>query len=53
MTISVTADRMSALARPEWASLGVFALTRTDVPERVIPLRQACGRYVDRYLREP
>lgn len=50
-TISVTAERMSALARPKGASLGVIALTRTDVPERVIPLHQACGRYVDWYVR--
>ena len=40
---SVTAAAMSALARPAWASLGVLALTRTDVPESVIPFGRACA----------
>ena len=50
--VSVAADSMSRLARPEWASLGVFALTRVDVPQRVVPLSAACNRYVDWYALE-
>ena len=62
VTIRVTAGRPSrlgrvlgapartrALGRRRHQPLGRIALTRSDVRPRSVPLRQACGRYVDSY----
>src|SRR5262249_44024356 len=38
-----------ALDSFENGTLGAVAATRTDVPGQTIPLRRACGRYVDWY----
>jgi hypothetical protein len=36
-------------ADSQFAPLGTIAAVRTDRPARWVPLRAACGRYVDRY----
>ena len=36
-------------ADSQYALIGKIAAVRTDVPARRVPLRRACGRYVDRY----
>jgi hypothetical protein len=38
-------------ADSQFAPLGKIAAVRTDRPARWLPLRAACGRYVDRYAR--
>jgi hypothetical protein len=38
-------------ADSQYAQLGKIAAVRTDVAERSVPLRRACGLYVDRYSR--
>ena len=38
-------------ADSQYAQLGKIAAVRTDVAPRWVPLRRACGRYVDRYRR--
>ena len=38
-------------ADSQYAPMGKIAAVRTDVAPRWVPLRQACGRYVDRYSR--
>lgn len=38
-------------ADSQYAQIGKIAAVRTDVAERSVPLRRACGRYVDRYSR--
>ena len=38
-------------ADSQYAQLGKIAAVRTDVAPRTVPLRRACGRYVDRYRR--
>jgi hypothetical protein len=45
--VSVPARRRVETART--AQLGTLAATRVDVPGRVVPLAEACGRYVDWY----
>jgi hypothetical protein len=36
-------------ADSQYSPLGAIAAVRTDRPARWVPLRRACGRYVDRY----
>lgn len=38
-------------ADSQYAPFGKIAAVRTDVAPRWVPLRRACGRYVDRYRR--
>jgi hypothetical protein len=38
-------------ADSQYSPLGKIAAVRVDRPARWVPLRAACGRYVDRYLR--
>ena len=38
-------------ADSQYAQLGKIAAVRTDVADRSVALREACGRYVDRYSR--
>ena len=38
-------------ADSQYAQIGKIAAVRTDVAPRSVPLRRACGRYVDRYSR--
>ena len=38
-------------ADSQYAQIGKIAAVRTDVAARSVPLRRACGRYVDRYSR--
>lgn len=62
ITVRITARRMGTLARllgangytralnsPRAYPLDRLALTRHGAPERLIPMSQACGRYVDWY----
>jgi hypothetical protein len=39
------------VANSQYSPLGKIAAVRTDRRGRWVPLRQACGRYVDRYVR--
>jgi hypothetical protein len=41
--------RTRALGPTDHAPLGALALTRAGARPRIVPLRQACGRYVDWY----
>jgi hypothetical protein len=41
--------RTRALGPRDHAPLGALALTRSGARPRIVPLRQACGRYVDWY----
>ena len=36
-------------ARNQQTSIHELSLVRTDVPRELVPLRRACGRYVDWY----
>lgn len=47
--LEVTAASLSPLARGRTASVGRVAATRLDRPVEVVPLRRACGRFVDWY----
>ena len=38
-------------ADSQYSPLGKIAAVRIDRPPRWVPLREACGRYVDRYSR--
>lgn len=49
VNISVKADPASIIAGPRAALLGAVAATRVDVPERTVPLEDACGGYVTSY----
>jgi hypothetical protein len=49
LTIQVEVHAPPSLATSRYAVLGNMALVRVDIPSRMIPLRAACGRYVDRY----
>lgn len=47
--IAIRAHGLSPLATFRNVLLGGVALTRDGEPERMVPLRRACGRYVDWY----
>ncbi len=52
-TISVSADSVSRLSWRRGVSLGSLAATRADSEPVVVPLEQACERYVDWYVLAP
>lgn len=52
-SISVSADSVSWLSRRRGVSLGSLAATRADIEPVVVPLEQACERYVDWYVLAP
>jgi hypothetical protein len=49
VTVQVAAHAPPPLATRRYASLGSLAMTRVDVGPKIVPLRAACGRYVDWY----
>jgi hypothetical protein len=52
LRLAIHLDRVAPsilTADSQFAPLGRIAAVRTDRPARWVPLRRACGRYVDRY----
>jgi hypothetical protein len=49
LDIEVDADRPRLLGLERTILLGTVTATRVDDPGRLVPLRRACGRYVDWY----
>ena len=47
--VQVTPAEPPRLSTPRLASVGTVAATRVDVRRQTVPLRRACGRYVDWY----
>lgn len=48
-TLTVTAERIRWPGRQRPTVLGALAATRSNVDARIVPLRKACGKYVDWY----
>jgi hypothetical protein len=49
VTVTVVVPRRRRLDVHRFVQVGTLAATRTDRPGRFVPLREACGRYVDFY----